>query len=136
MSNHYHLVLHVNQYRAKIWSVEEVVERLPPPHPDRVSGRTTEHGGQRAYEGKVERLAQRSQAERNQQHVGGNREETRLGEAEEEQRRCRLFGDPRRPAACGDFQASVEVCGSSPEQAITILDQLEMDSLPDGRSVP
>ncbi|NQY02695.1 MAG: YkgJ family cysteine cluster protein [Halieaceae bacterium] len=54
----------------------------------------------------------------------------------DEQRRCRLFGDPRRPAACGDFQASVEVCGSSPEQAITILDQLEMDSLPDGRSVP
>jgi uncharacterized protein len=41
--------------------------------------------------------------------------------------RCRLFGDPRRPAVCGSLPPSPEMCGDSREQALrwlTRLDQL------------
>ncbi|MDX9667698.1 YkgJ family cysteine cluster protein [Pseudomonas sp. P5_152] len=34
---------------------------------------------------------------------------------------CRIFGQPERPAVCGAFQADIEVCGSSQEQAITLI---------------
>jgi hypothetical protein len=27
------------------------------------------------------------------------------------QRRCRIFGQPERPAVCGQLQASLEMCG-------------------------
>ena len=30
---------------------------------------------------------------------------------------CGLFGQPQRPAVCGDFKADTEVCGSSREEA-------------------
>ena len=43
---------------------------------------------------------------------------------------CALFGDPRRPALCGDFRAEREVCGDNREQALTLLDTLEYDSQP------
>ena len=36
-----------------------------------------------------------------------------------------LFGDPRRPQVCGDFDADPEVCGDSREDAIRLLGWLE-----------
>ena len=45
--------------------------------------------------------------------------------------RCRLFADPRRPALCDEFQAEREICGDSREQALQILDELEILSKPE-----
>ena len=39
--------------------------------------------------------------------------------------RCRLFGDPQRPAVCGGLQPQREMCGQSREHAIAWLDRLE-----------
>lgn len=47
------------------------------------------------------------------------------------QLRCRLFADPRRPALCDQFRAEPAVCGDTPEQALAILNQLEISSRPD-----
>ncbi len=38
---------------------------------------------------------------------------------------CQLFGDPRRPAVCGAFDADPEVCGESRDEAIRLLGWLE-----------
>lgn len=38
---------------------------------------------------------------------------------------CQLFGDPRRPAVCGEFDADPEVCGDSREDAIRLIGWLE-----------
>jgi Fe-S-cluster containining protein len=45
--------------------------------------------------------------------------------------RCRLFGQPERPAVCGQFQPMRSVCGYSREQAMKLLTQLERDTQPD-----
>jgi hypothetical protein len=45
--------------------------------------------------------------------------------------RCRLFGDPRRPALCDAFAAEPAICGESREQALQILALLEVQSAPD-----
>lgn len=39
--------------------------------------------------------------------------------------RCRLFGQPSRPAVCGSLQPSVDMCGQTREQAILFLQRLE-----------
>ena len=39
--------------------------------------------------------------------------------------RCELFGDPRRPAVCGNLQPRAEMCGETREQALIHLMQLE-----------
>ena len=39
--------------------------------------------------------------------------------------RCRLFGQPERPAVCGSLQPSAEMCGDSREQALRWLTDLE-----------
>lgn len=39
--------------------------------------------------------------------------------------RCGLFGDARRPAACGDFQAEPSACGSNRDEALVILREME-----------
>lgn len=39
--------------------------------------------------------------------------------------RCRLFGDPRRPAVCGSLQPSTEMCGADRVQAMQFLATLE-----------
>lgn len=39
--------------------------------------------------------------------------------------RCKLFGDPRRPAVCGSLQPLTEMCGDSREAAMTWLARLE-----------
>ncbi|MAD53547.1 MULTISPECIES: YkgJ family cysteine cluster protein [unclassified Idiomarina] len=38
---------------------------------------------------------------------------------------CRLFGDPRRPQVCSDFDATHDVCGDNREQALILLTRLE-----------
>jgi hypothetical protein len=44
--------------------------------------------------------------------------------------RCRLFGQPLRPAVCASFTPGAEMCGSSPEQAMRWLDRLEIETAP------
>ncbi|MCW7551290.1 YkgJ family cysteine cluster protein [Endozoicomonas gorgoniicola] len=38
---------------------------------------------------------------------------------------CQLFGKPERPAVCLSFQADPDLCGTSRDQAMTNLIQLE-----------
>ncbi|MFV0277744.1 MAG: YkgJ family cysteine cluster protein [Parahaliea sp.] len=45
-------------------------------------------------------------------------------------RSCRLFGDPRRPAACAAFTAEPAVCGRNREEALVLLTELEAWSRP------
>ena len=44
--------------------------------------------------------------------------------------RCRLFGDPRRPAVCAGLQPSREMCGQTREQALAYLETLERVTRP------
>jgi uncharacterized protein len=39
--------------------------------------------------------------------------------------RCRIFGQPERPACCGGLQPSVEMCGETRQQALRWLSDLE-----------
>ena len=39
--------------------------------------------------------------------------------------RCRLFGQPERPAVCGSLRPSLEMCGQSADEAYVHLIQLE-----------
>ncbi|MEK6669171.1 MAG: YkgJ family cysteine cluster protein [Pseudomonadota bacterium] len=39
--------------------------------------------------------------------------------------RCRIFGQPERPAVCGSLQPSEEMCGNNREQALRWLGRLE-----------
>lgn len=43
----------------------------------------------------------------------------------DEGNRCRIFGQPQRPAFCDGLQASEEMCGSSSEHAMHWLGSLE-----------
>lgn len=43
----------------------------------------------------------------------------------DELERCRLFGDPRRPAFCGSLKPEAEMCGSTREYALHYLGELE-----------
>ncbi|MFE8072084.1 YkgJ family cysteine cluster protein [Marinobacteraceae bacterium S3BR75-40.1] len=38
---------------------------------------------------------------------------------------CRLFGDPRRPKVCGQFQPEEAICGTSREEALATIRWLE-----------
>ena len=40
--------------------------------------------------------------------------------------RCRLFGDPRRPAACASLRPTLEMCGADRAQAMQYLTELEV----------
>ncbi|MFA9274090.1 MAG: YkgJ family cysteine cluster protein [Candidatus Aquirickettsiella gammari] len=44
--------------------------------------------------------------------------------------RCAIFGQPERPACCSGLQASLEMCGSSQQQAIHWLTSLEIATAP------
>lgn len=44
--------------------------------------------------------------------------------------RCGIFGKPERPACCGGLQPSEEMCGTSREQAMLWLDELERATAP------
>ncbi len=49
----------------------------------------------------------------------------------DEQRRCRLFGLPQRPAVCGRLQAAADICGDTAGQAMTLIAALELATEPD-----
>jgi Fe-S-cluster containining protein len=44
--------------------------------------------------------------------------------------RCRIFGQPGRPACCAGLQASVEMCGDSRAWALRELERLERLTAP------
>lgn len=44
--------------------------------------------------------------------------------------RCRIFGQPGRPAVCAGLQPSLEMCGNSREQAMMWLEELERATAP------
>lgn len=46
------------------------------------------------------------------------------------QLRCKLFGDPRRPAVCVSLRPSLEMCGGAREHALTFLRHLERSTAP------
>lgn len=48
----------------------------------------------------------------------------------DEAMRCRLFGDPSRPAFCGGLQPSAEMCGASRGEALLWLSALEASTSP------
>jgi hypothetical protein len=48
----------------------------------------------------------------------------------DEHLRCRVFGLPERPAFCAGLQPSPEMCGSSREEALGWLTQLELATRP------
>lgn len=47
------------------------------------------------------------------------------------QARCRLFGDPRRPAVCAGLQPSAEMCGTDRSAALQWLERLDHLTRPD-----
>ncbi|MEG3192719.1 YkgJ family cysteine cluster protein [Lysobacter sp. D1-1-M9] len=47
------------------------------------------------------------------------------------QLRCKLFGRPERPAFCASLRPSMEMCGSSREEALRGLLELELATRPD-----
>lgn len=44
--------------------------------------------------------------------------------------RCRLFGQPERPAVCGSLKPSSDMCGSDPVDAFARLWALEQQTAP------
>ena len=42
--------------------------------------------------------------------------------------RCRLYGRPERPRVCERFMPAPDTCGSSREEALQLLAQLELDT--------
>jgi len=44
--------------------------------------------------------------------------------------RCRLFGQPERPAVCGSLPPNAEMCGGSREHALHFLERLEQATRP------
>jgi len=44
--------------------------------------------------------------------------------------RCRIFGQPERPACCSGLQPSVEMCGESRAQAMLWLARLDEATAP------
>jgi len=41
---------------------------------------------------------------------------------------CLIFGTPERPAVCGQFSASPDVCGNTREEAIFLITELEINT--------
>ncbi|GAB1595152.1 YkgJ family cysteine cluster protein [Lysobacter claricitrinus] len=48
----------------------------------------------------------------------------------DDQLRCRLFGDPRRPAVCASLRPSPSMCGADRDDALRMLAQLEAVTSP------
>nr|WP_315244264.1 YkgJ family cysteine cluster protein [uncultured Albidiferax sp.] len=44
--------------------------------------------------------------------------------------RCRIFGQPERPAVCGQLQPALDMCGNSDLHALHYLTQLEIATRP------
>lgn len=43
----------------------------------------------------------------------------------DENNRCKIFLDPRRPKVCGDLAPEKEMCGHTREEALRYLEELE-----------
>lgn len=43
----------------------------------------------------------------------------------DENRLCKLFGDPSRPALCHNFKATIDVCGHTDNEAMWLINNLE-----------
>jgi hypothetical protein len=43
---------------------------------------------------------------------------------------CAIYGSPERPSVCGSLKADPEMCGSSREEAIAFLTELETATSP------
>jgi len=43
----------------------------------------------------------------------------------DDQRRCRIFGQPDRPAVCASLRPSIDMCGIDREAAMAMLSRLE-----------
>jgi hypothetical protein len=41
-------------------------------------------------------------------------------------KRCKVYGKPERPAVCASYRAGQEFCGSNEEEALRILEDLEL----------
>ncbi len=48
--------------------------------------------------------------------------------------RCKVFGMPERPEVCNRLRPSEEMCGTSMEEALIYLNELEILTRPDGVS--
>ena len=48
----------------------------------------------------------------------------------DERNRCRIFGQPERPAVCGGLQPSFEMCGTTREHALCWIGELESLTTP------
>lgn len=48
----------------------------------------------------------------------------------DEGNRCRIFGQPGRPAVCAQLMPSADMCGSNAFEALAWLTQLEHDTRP------
>lgn len=48
----------------------------------------------------------------------------------DEELRCKVFGQPQRPAFCGGLQPSAEMCGDSRAEAMVWLSRLERATQP------
>ncbi|OZI47073.1 YkgJ family cysteine cluster protein [Bordetella genomosp. 4] len=44
--------------------------------------------------------------------------------------RCRIFGQPERPACCSGLQPSLEMCGRDRDEALQWLARLELETSP------
>jgi uncharacterized protein len=44
--------------------------------------------------------------------------------------RCKIFGQPNRPACCSGLQASLEMCGNHRDEALAMPQQLEVLTRP------
>ena len=42
---------------------------------------------------------------------------------------CNIFENPKRPPVCAGFQAEIEICGSTREQALATITTLELITL-------
>lgn len=49
--------------------------------------------------------------------------------------RCKLYGQPERPAVCNRLRPNEEMCGSSTEEALVYLYELERLTIPEPAKV-
>ena len=47
---------------------------------------------------------------------------------------CRIFGQPERPAVCGQLQPAADMCGANQAHALHYLHQLERATCPTAKS--
>ncbi len=52
----------------------------------------------------------------------------------DEQMRCRIFGQPSRPAFCAGLQPAADMCGDSRDDALLWLTRLEQHTAPSAQS--